>query len=127
MSLNILLVDDDPTIAPVVEDVLTHNKVDMSFANVMSGNECLERLRKGFKGLVFMDIMMPEMDGWQTIEKVVEEGLNDGIVISTLTAVDDPPPHSQILAENIVNYVNKPFTPQQLIDAIEDAAMMLTD
>lgn len=126
MSLNILLVDDDPTIAPVVEDVLTHKKVDANFTSVMSGQQCLDKLREGFSGLVLMDIMMPEMDGWQTIEHIVDEGLAGGIAISMFTAAGDPPASSQAMAENVVNYIHKPFTPQQLIDAIEDACMMLT-
>ncbi len=126
MSLNILLVDDDPTIPPVVEDVLTHKQVDMSFVAVMSGQACLDKLRAGFNGLVFMDVMMPGMDGWQTIEKIVDEGLTDGIVISMFTAAGDPPAQAQALAAHVANYVHKPFTPQQLIDAVEDASMMLT-
>ena len=125
MSLNILLVDDDPTIAPVVEDVLNHEKVDMHFDTVASGQACLEKLRAGFSGLVFMDIMMPGMDGWQTIEKVVEEGLTLGIAISMFTAAGDPPAQSRVLAEHVVNYVRKPFTAQQLMDAVDDARMML--
>ena len=68
-----------------------------------------------------MDIMMPEMDGWDTIAAIVDEGLYEGNVICMLTAVHDPGPKMEALKERVLDYVRKPFTREELLAAVEES------
>ncbi|MCP4294555.1 MAG: response regulator, partial [Proteobacteria bacterium] len=85
---------------------------------VESGRECLDRLRNGFRGVILMDVMMPELDGWDTIAVIGDEGLHGGNVICMLTAVHDPGPKMEKLTELKMDYIRKPFTSEELLEAV---------
>ncbi len=116
MDKQIMVVDDDPSIRTTVEFVL--NTKGYSICTVESGRECLDRLRNGFRGLILMDVMMPELDGWDTIAVIDDEGLHGGNVICMLTAVHDPGPKMEKLTEFVIDYVRKPFTSEELLEAV---------
>jgi len=118
MDKQIMVVDDDPSIRDTVEIVLKAKKC--SICAVESGRECLEKLRNGFRGLILMDIMMPEMDGWDTIAAIEDEGLHGGNVICMLTAVNDPDPKMEKLTEYVMDYMRKPFTAEELLDTVAE-------
>ncbi len=118
MDKQIMIVDDDPSIRSTVEIVL--NTKGYSICVVESGKRCLEELRNGFRGLILMDIMMPEMDGWDTISAIEDEGLHGGNVICMLTAVHDPGPKSEKLTEYVMDYVRKPFTAEELLETVAE-------
>ena len=114
MDKQIMIVDDDPSIRSTVEIVL--NTKGYSICVVESGRKCLDKLREGFRGLILMDIMMPKMDGWDTISAIENEGLHRGNVICMLTAVHDPGPKLEKLTEYVMDYVRKPFTSEELLE-----------
>jgi CheY-like chemotaxis protein len=119
MTKRILIVDDNPSVLETVELILS--EAGYSVCAVDSGGQCLVELRNGFKGLILMDIMMPEMDGWDTIAALVDEGLFEGNVICMLTAVHDPGAKLESLKECVLDYVTKPFTSEELLTAVEDS------
>ncbi len=118
MDKQIMVVDDDPSIRTTVEIIL--NTKGYSIHVVESGRECLDKLRNGFNGLIFMDVMMPELDGWDTIAAIGDEGLHGGNVICMLTAVHDPGPKMEELTECVMDYVRKPFTSEELLDVVAE-------
>lgn len=118
MDKQIMVVDDDPSIRATIEIVL--NTKGYSICVVESGKRCLEKLREGFRGLILMDIMMPEMDGWDTIAAIEDEGLHGGNVICMLTAVHDPGPKLEKLTEYVMDYVRKPFTSEELLETVAE-------
>ncbi len=118
MDKQIMVVDDDPSIRSTVEIIL--NTKGYSICVVESGKRCLEKLREGFKGLILMDVMMPEMDGWGTIAAIEDEGLHGGNVICMLTAVHDPGPELERLTECVMDYVRKPFTSEELLETVAE-------
>jgi len=118
MDKQVMIVDDDPSIRATVEIVL--NTKGHSICVVESGEKCLDKLREGFRGLILMDVMMPEMDGWDTISAIENEGLHGGNVICMLTAVHDPGPELEKLTEYVMDYVRKPFTSEELLEAVEE-------
>ncbi len=119
MTARILTVDDDPSIRTTVGMVLEEAGIEVEFAS--SGPEAIEKIQQGFRGLILLDIMMPEMDGWQTLDTIVQKGLYPGNVVCMLTAVLDPGPEMESLKEFVLDYVRKPFTPEELVAAVEDA------
>jgi CheY-like chemotaxis protein len=118
MDKQIMIVDDDPSIRETVEIVLSAGGYSVCVAE--SGKECLEKLKNGFRGLILMDIMMPEMDGWDTISAIEDEGLHGGNVICMLTAVHDPGPKLEKLTEYVMDYVRKPFTSEELLGTVAE-------
>ncbi len=118
MDKQVMVVDDDPSIRDTVEIVL--NTKGHSICVVESGEKCLDKLREGFRGLILMDVMMPEMDGWDTISAIEKAGLHGGNVICMLTAVHDPGPELEKLTEYVMDYVRKPFTSEELLEAVEE-------
>ncbi len=118
MDKQVMVVDDDPSVRATIEIVL--NTKGYSICVVESGAKCLDKLREGFRGLILMDIMMPEMDGWDTISAIENEGLHGGNVICMLTAMHDPGPKLERLTEYVIDYVRKPFTSEDLLETVSE-------
>ncbi|MDP6544028.1 MAG: response regulator [Phycisphaerae bacterium] len=116
MNERILLVDDDPVVCFTVEVIFRKTNIEVLSAH--SGTEALRCLESGFKGLILMDVMMPGMDGWETIEAIVDKGLMEGNIICMLTAVDSPSPKLEKLKEHVLEYIRKPFHPNDLVAAV---------
>ncbi len=113
MSQQIMIVDDDPAVRYTVQEVL--HGADLQAIAVDSGQACLEELRKGFRGVILLDIMMPDMDGWDTLEAMKREGLTEGNIVCMLTAVISPGAEMDSVKDSVMDYVRKPFDPDGLI------------
>ena len=118
MEEHVMLVDDDPAIQRVVSILLSGAGYDLSIVD--SGRKCLDELRDGFKGLILMDIMMPELDGWDTIGVMVEEGLVDGAAICLFSALHDTVPRDSDLERYIIGRLPKPFTCDELLNSVRE-------
>jgi DNA-binding response OmpR family regulator len=116
LKIKVMIVDDDSHIRIAVRTILKDAGYDV--VNAESGSVCLSILRSGFSGLILLDIMMPEMDGWDTISKILEEDLFQNIVIVMLTAKDVPDSKMIGLQEWVMDYVTKPFDPDNLVSRV---------
>lgn len=114
----ILVVDDDEDILFTVRSIFKRQSIDILTAK--SGKECLDLLSKGFRGVILMDIMMPGMDGWDTIKEIVDQGYADDVIISMFTAKDVPDTKMEYLKEYVIDYITKPFEPQDLIRVVNE-------
>ncbi len=115
---NVLVVDDDPHLLYTLERIFEDE--DFELITAENGEECLKEIDDGFEGIILMDIMMPEMDGWETIRKIVQNYDMDNIVIVMLTAKDSPEEKRADLQKYVVDYINKPFTTEGLKKRIEE-------
>ena len=70
MAKKILIVDDEPAFVRLVEQVLTHKGYEALQAG--SGQEALRLLFNHKPDLVLLDVVMPKMDGWQTLNRIRE-------------------------------------------------------
>lgn len=113
----VMLVDDEECIRNLVSELLTANGIDVVTAD--GSDACLQHLRNGFRGVILMDLMMPGRNGWDTIREMKRAGLLQGNVISMLTAVDIPDEGMEGLQEIVIDYINKPFTPDVLLSAVK--------
>ena len=112
----VMIVDDDAHIRIAVRTILKDAGYEV--VNAENGAVCIEQLRSGFSGLILLDIMMPDMDGWDTISKILEEDLFQRIVIVMLTAKDVPDSKMIGLQEWVVDYITKPFDPDDLVSRV---------
>ena len=90
-----------------------------------SGFECIELLKSGFSGLILLDLMMPKMDGWDTIQEIINNGLFHDIIIVMLTARSVPDQKMTTVQEYVFDYIVKPFDPEYLITQVKQALQFL--
>jgi len=118
MEKRIMIVDDEPDILISLKIVLEKENYDV--ITVSNGIECLKEIEKGFKGLILMDLMMPKMDGWETIQEIVNRGLLKNVAISIITGKGTKDFQKlSSLGPYIVDYLPKPLDIKQLISSIE--------
>ncbi len=109
-----MVVDDDPDILITIRRIFEHEGYEV--LTVDSGEDCLKELEQGFKGIILMDIMMPFMDGWDTIKEIVKRGYAKHVKISIVTAKGTPDlDRMQGLEPYICEYIAKPFNVGDLI------------
>jgi len=113
-----MVVDDDPYILITLRELFEDYGFEVY--TVPNGKDCIYELKNGFEGVVLMDIMMPIMNGWDTIREIVKQDLHKGITISMLTAKDMPDPDINELGEYIKDYITKPFEPQELVAIVKN-------
>jgi DNA-binding response OmpR family regulator len=118
MKQTVMIVDDDPSVLLTVRSVLKTSRIDCLTAP--SGSQCLHHLKQGFKGLILLDVMMPLMDGWQTLRAMCHAGMDEGNLICMLTAVRNPPPEAADLKDRVVDYMRKPFDSHELIQRVQE-------
>ena len=123
MNSKVMIVDDDPSIVYTVVEILEPEGFEVVTAS--GGEECLGEMEKGFQGMILMDIMMPEMNGWETIRQIVDRGYLDGTIISMLTARDIEDEKEESLAPYVTNYIMKPFDPDELVATIREYLTLL--
>ena len=113
----VMLVDDEECIRNLVCELLIANGIDVLTAD--SADACLHHLRNGFRGVILMDLMMPDKNGWETIREIKRAGLLQGNIIAMLTAVDIPDEGMDGLQEIVIDYITKPFTSDELLAAVK--------
>jgi DNA-binding response OmpR family regulator len=114
----VMVVDDDESIRFAITEILAYEGIGTLAAN--GGAECLRYLREGFRGVILMDVMMPGIDGWSTLREIKNAGLLEGNIISMLTALDAPDEKMDGLQEIVIDYITKPFLPDELIATVRN-------
>lgn len=113
-SAKILVVDDNKINRKVFRGLLKATQMDIT--DVESGRECLELVAKEHFDLIFLDHMMPEMDGIETLHamKAMEDNLCKDTPIIVLTANAVVGAREMYLREGFDEFVAKPFDPSAL-------------
>jgi len=112
----ILAVDDEADLLELIRIVLEGAGYDVLTA--LSGHDALQILYRTRPDLILMDIMMPELDGMELIKilKIMESSAS--IPIAVLSAKTDPGDRLEALKEKAVDYICKPFSPNDLVNRI---------
>ncbi len=108
----VLIVDDSEMNRKVLKNLLQKTKMQIEEAS--GGKECLELVRKNTYHLIFMDHLMPEMDGLETLEALKNEHLCDNVPIVAMTANALSMTDEEYLASGFAAYAPKPILPEHL-------------
>ncbi|MFN2159484.1 MAG: response regulator transcription factor [Anaerolineales bacterium] len=114
MAKTILLVDDEIQLLSLLSDVLT--KEGYRVISARNGQEAIYSARQGKPDLIILDIMMPEMDGYEFIRQHRRE--RDTPII-LLTAKVEEEEKVLGLRMGADDYITKPFSPRELVARIE--------
>ena len=118
MSKKVMVVDDEPDILSSLKMILEHE--DYEVITVENGIKCLKEIEKGFEGVVLMDLMMPEMDGWETIKKIRDKGFMKKVAIEIITGKGTKNHNSMSeLGSYIYDYMSKPLDIRELVNSVE--------
>jgi CheY-like chemotaxis protein len=112
----VLVVDDEPQVAWVLRFSLEHEGYRTYTAS--NGIEALEEFEKHHPGLMVLDLMMPEMDGWAVLREMKKLPAGDRprvVIVSALTGPDDKAKATELGADA---FVPKPFDVEELIDVL---------
>jgi DNA-binding response OmpR family regulator len=113
VSHRVLVIDDDPNLLELLQMQL--ERVGFTVITAMSGNEGIQRLRDAHPDVILLDIMMPEVDGWNTYKQLRQ--LSDTPIIA-LTAKASHTDRTRGLALGIDDYLTKPYEFDELTERI---------
>ncbi len=117
-GLKILIVDDNMLNIKVATRVL--NALNCEVDNALSGKECIEKIKdESTYDIILMDIMMPELSGVQTLEKL-NELKNFNIPVIALTADAIAGSKSKYIKKGFKEYISKPFNKNQIKCTIDE-------
>ena len=115
---HLLIVDDDKINLSTAKRALSDY---YKITAVSSGEQALDFLKKMSCDLILLDINMPEMDGFEVMEKIRENPKLAEIPIIFLTADNDPQIESRCLKEGAMDFITKPFVLNVMLSRIGHA------
>jgi len=113
----ILIVDDNEVHLVIAENILK-GKFDVTTAK--SGKDALTLLSKGYMpNVILLDVLMPEMDGWETFNKIKGISLLKNVPIAFLTSLDGV--REKLYASRIgaADLISKPYEGPELLNRVE--------
>lgn len=109
----VLIVDDEPRMRELIRLYLS---AEFDVAEAGDGLAALRQIRQAEPDLILLDVMMPNLDGWETLERIREES---AIPVILLTARGDVPDRVQGLRLGADDYIAKPFDGRELAARIQ--------
>jgi two-component system, OmpR family, response regulator VicR len=114
----ILCVEDEPEMIDLMRLILGRRGFDVKGAN--GGVEGLKMVRDEMPDLVLLDLMMPDMDGWEVYQQMKADEKTKNIPVIVVTAKAQS--IDKVLGLHIAkvdDYITKPFSPQDLMNSVE--------
>jgi two-component system sensor histidine kinase/response regulator len=116
-GLNILIIDDNQDLIYTVKESLLDVDKSLNIEGCTSGKDCLKYIKKKLPDIFIVDIMMPEMNGWELSFKLKGDPNANNIPIIFLTAIEDS--NCKRLGLTLgVDYLMKPFNAEELYSVI---------
>lgn len=114
----ILCIEDEPEMIDLIRLILSRRGFDVYGAS--GGEEGIQMIREIHPDLVLLDLMMPDMDGWEVYQQMKAEASTRDIPVIVVTAKAQN--IDKVLGLHIAkvdDYIAKPFGPQELMDSVE--------
>jgi DNA-binding response OmpR family regulator len=114
LKQKLLVIDDEPDTVFLLRGILEREGYEVEGAS--NGKEAIQKMKSYQPNLVISDMMMPQMDGWQTIQKLHE--ISD-VPIIILSVLDQKESIVRALEMGADDYVTKPFNQTEVIARVE--------
>jgi len=118
-KIKILLIDDDEIHLTTAELFL---KDEYEIHKVQSGKEALEYINnnKFIPNLILLDVVMPNMNGWDVFKKIREIGSLKNVPIAFVTSLADEEEKKKAYKMGIADYIMKPFNMTELKSRVKE-------
>lgn len=116
-------IEDEAEMIDLVKLILSRRNFEVIGA--MGGREGLDMVRKTIPDLVLLDLMMPDIDGWEVYQQLKMEEKTRYIPVIVVTAKAQN--IDKVLGLHIAkvdDYISKPFGPKELINSVEEVLKM---
>lgn len=118
----ILIADDDPDVRESLKLMLGNTPHHLTFA--VNGGEVLEKINERIPDLLILDLLMPQMDGFEVIKRLKDSPRFSKIPILVLTAVGKKASERRYELEtgismDIDDYIEKPINPKDFIHRVD--------
>ncbi len=114
----ILVVDDEMHIIRIVKYKL--ESAGFTVLTALNGEEALRVAREQKPALIFLDIMMPGLNGYEVCSELKNDPATRDIIIIMLSAKGQEADKIKGLEVGVDEYITKPFSPQDLLDRAKD-------
>lgn len=122
-NTKILVIDDNPKNVQLLVEILLKNEYDIMAC--MSGEEALEVLHDFQPELILLDIMMPELDGFEVCKILKKQEDTKEIPIIFITAKNEIDDIIEGFKLGAVDYITKPFNTEELLVRIQTQIKIL--
>lgn len=112
----ILIVDDEPNIVMSLEYTFKKNNFEVYIAR--DGKEALDILKNDIPDIIILDIMMPMVDGYATLEHIKKENNLSHIKVIFLSAKNKESDIEKGLSLGADAYITKPFSIKKIVDQV---------
>ena len=116
-EFKIVFVEDDVSVRESLTETLQLAGFDICAFE--SAEQALRHVSRAFKGIVVSDVRLPGMDGLALMREVIQ--LDPGLPVVLITGHGDVPMAVQAMREGAYDFIEKPFPPQRLIEAVSRA------
>lgn len=115
MAIPLLICDDSIMARKQVARSLPPGwEVDITYAT--NGTEGLQAIREGKGEMVFLDLTMPDVDGYQVLEAVRDEGLKAVIIV--ISGDIQPTARTRVTQLGALDFIQKPINPEKLAETL---------
>jgi CheY-like chemotaxis protein len=115
----ILVIEDDDALSMVISHIL---KPNYEVVIMKDGMQAIAWLTSGnFPNLIISDLHMPQLDGVELLQYLKHSGFLRDIPVIILSADDNFETERQCKLYGAVKYILKPFSPEYLVDEVQDA------
>ena len=114
----ILIVDDEPNIVMTLEYTFKKSNYEVFIAR--DGQEALDILKTNFPDVIILDIMMPMVDGFATLEQIRKDDNLQHTKVMFLSAKNKESDVEKGLALGADAYMTKPFSIKKVVEKVEE-------
>ncbi len=117
MTTNVLVVDDSTVSRKMLIRAMPSNW-DINLSQAANGIEALTQYHEGKAEVMFLDLTMPEMDGYQVLEILQKEGLDTFVIV--VTADIQPEAEQRVRKLGAMGFVKKPVSTAKITEILEE-------
>ena len=120
MERTVLIIEDEKLI--IVSTQMVLEAAGFRVESAVNGEEGIQKAKSMRPDLVLLDIMMPGIDGWETLTRLKRDPETSGIPVIIFTAREHARGHQKSSEMGAADYFRKPCEPDELIELVEKHA-----
>jgi two-component system alkaline phosphatase synthesis response regulator PhoP len=117
MQRTVLIIEDEKLI--IVSTQMVLEAAGFRVESATNGEDGIAKAKSQAPDLVLLDIMMPGIDGWETLTRLKRDAATANIPVVIFTAREHSRGHQKSAEMGAVDYFRKPFEPDELIELVE--------